>query len=622
MLIAYDRAYADSKAKGMSDEDATKFAKSTFIGRVEGYGVTGHYQNLVDDSIKTQGASRGKRDVTWGGNSYLVGDEMTVAEWRQTIVAYRDGTDLPEKARAREALDAARKALADAQALVDDAAAKEAALDDANAALKSAQTDKAASDTAVADTQSAVDKAKAAKDAADQAVSGAQAVKDQADADKAAADKVLEDARKAYDDALAKYADVAQAAKDAKAAYDAAQARLAAAQERATSSQAAWEAASGSLDAYRADAEAAARALAEAQTRLNSAQSDLQAADARLALARAAYEGFFTDVTSKTPHAEGIWWMADWGITKGYDNGDGTFRYEGMTPVYRQDMAAFLRREAKLMGVSGTDGWQPTEADWARFTDVTKDTPHAKDILWLAWTGITKGYDNGDGTYRFEGMTPVYRQDMAAFMHRLYRLAGGMEEPEGGTFTDVSDGTPHAEDIRWLAATKVSQGYDNGNGTWRYEGMTRVYRQDMAAFLHRLYRLQDGSKDPDPSVDRRAYWAVRYDAGGGSGHMTATVAETGEGAALSANAFSRDGYTFAGWAISAGGPVAYADGSSVAGPSEDGAVLSLYAVWEKAPATDPTPSSVLAPGQSPALSQTARYQAALAPERRASRSSR
>ncbi|KFI68108.1 S-layer homology domain-containing protein [Bifidobacterium magnum] len=36
-------------------------------------------------------------------------------------------------------------------------------------------------------------------------------------------------------------------------------------------------------------------------------------------------------------------------------------------------------------------------------------------IGWLAGTGISTGYE--DGTFR--GMTPVYRQDMAAFLHRL-----------------------------------------------------------------------------------------------------------------------------------------------------------------------------------------------------------
>lgn len=56
------------------------------------------------------------------------------------------------------------------------------------------------------------------------------------------------------------------------------------------------------------------------------------------------------------------------------------------------------------------------------FTDVDNSTPHAEDIYWLTETGISTGYDNSDGSKSFGGMTPVYRQDMAAFLHRFYSV--------------------------------------------------------------------------------------------------------------------------------------------------------------------------------------------------------
>ena len=55
------------------------------------------------------------------------------------------------------------------------------------------------------------------------------------------------------------------------------------------------------------------------------------------------------------------------------------------------------------------------------------------------------------------------------------------------TFTDVTDATPHAGDIRWLAESGISTGWRNDDGTYHYSGMSNVVRQDMAAFLHRLY---------------------------------------------------------------------------------------------------------------------------------------
>ena len=58
----------------------------------------------------------------------------------------------------------------------------------------------------------------------------------------------------------------------------------------------------------------------------------------------------------------------------------------------------------------------------SNFTDATAMTPHAEDIYWLGKTGISQGYKNSDGSYRFGGSTAVYRQDMAAFLHRLSNM--------------------------------------------------------------------------------------------------------------------------------------------------------------------------------------------------------
>ena len=190
----------------------------------------------------------------------------------------------------------------------------------------------------------------------------------------------------------------------------------------------------------------------------------------------------FRDVDASTPHADDIKWTASAGISTGWIEPDGTRTFRGMDTVKRQDMAAFLRREAKRMGVGDADSWKPSASDWKAFRDVSKSTPHAEDVLWLAHAGISAGWTESDGSRTYRGMDSVKRQDMAAFMHRLAKLAARGSHVSPKSFGDVTSSTPHADDIRWLAGSGVSTGYPDGT----YRGMVSVYRQDMAAFLHRL----------------------------------------------------------------------------------------------------------------------------------------
>ena len=195
----------------------------------------------------------------------------------------------------------------------------------------------------------------------------------------------------------------------------------------------------------------------------------------------------FRDVNDTTPHREDIVWLADNGISTGWLMPDGTYEFRGMDTVKRQDMAAFLRRLAAKYGIAGAKDFKPVAADWKRFKDVNSKTPHAEDILWLAKSGISTGWQETDGSWTFRGMDTVKRQDMAAFLYRLADRAGKASGVTPKTdFTDVTDGTPHYKDVQWLGGSGISQGYRNANGSWRFEGMTSVYRQDMAAFLHRL----------------------------------------------------------------------------------------------------------------------------------------
>ena len=155
-----------------------------------------------------------------------------------------------------------------------------------------------------------------------------------------------------------------------------------------------------------------------------------------------------------------------------------------MNDVARADMAAFLYR------LAGSPSFTPTEQDTSFFTDVTPDTPHAAEVWWLAHAGISTGWNEPDGTHTFRPMNSVVRQDMAAF---LYRRAGSPDyapdEHAMSAFVDVTDATPHATEVWWLASMGVSEGWHEANGTRTFRPLSSIVRQDVAAFLQRTYAL-------------------------------------------------------------------------------------------------------------------------------------
>ena len=92
----------------------------------------------------------------------------------------------------------------------------------------------------------------------------------------------------------------------------------------------------------------------------------------------------FSDVQDpKHPYYKAIYWAANAGITKGYS--DGTFGIN--RACTRSEAVMFLWR----MGGKP----EPKNASKSPFKDVTKAHPHYKAILWAAQKGITKGYSDG-----------------------------------------------------------------------------------------------------------------------------------------------------------------------------------------------------------------------------------
>lgn len=164
--------------------------------------------------------------------------------------------------------------------------------------------------------------------------------------------------------------------------------------------------------------------------------------------------GFYTDIE----------WLADSGITTGY--GEGVFGVGD--PVLREQMAAFLYRNAGSPAVN-TSGCHT-------FADVPAGTEFDRAICWLKQQGITTGYS----PTRFGYGDSVLREQMAAF---LYRAAGSPAVNTSGchTFTDVPASSGFNTAICWLRQQGITQGYSPT--TYGYGDP--VLREQMAAFLHR-----------------------------------------------------------------------------------------------------------------------------------------
>ncbi len=128
-------------------------------------------------------------------------------------------------------------------------------------------------------------------------------------------------------------------------------------------------------------------------------------------------------------------------------------------------------------GVLTTDDYELYDtASIKMFSDVTPTTQFHDEISWLSNNQISQGY--ADGTYR--PVTPINRDAMAAF---LYRLAGSPAVPANApTFPDVRPDNEFYNEIRWLAAMKITTGYDDGG----FHPLATVNRDAMAAFMYRF----------------------------------------------------------------------------------------------------------------------------------------
>jgi len=72
-------------------------------------------------------------------------------------------------------------------------------------------------------------------------------------------------------------------------------------------------------------------------------------------------------------------------------------------------------------------------------------------------------------------------------------------------------------------------------------------------------------------------YTVTYNANGGTGSMTSQTFAEGTAQSLTANSFSRSGYTFLGWSTTKTGSVEFSNGANYTATAD----ITLYAIWQK-----------------------------------------
>lgn len=146
------------------------------------------------------------------------------------------------------------------------------------------------------------------------------------------------------------------------------------------------------------------------------------------------------------------------------------------------------------------------------------------------------------------------------------------------------NGTMPAQQLTYDAKTALTSNAFTRTG-FAFSGWAQSADADKASYADgaEVLNLADAA---NASVTLYAVWEasryyVAFDANGGEGTMDVQNATYGAETDLAANAFTRAGYAFEGWSLTAAGAAVYADGASVSNlTAVADTTNTLYAVWK------------------------------------------
>lgn len=175
----------------------------------------------------------------------------------------------------------------------------------------------------------------------------------------------------------------------------------------------------------------------------------------------------------------------------GYDNGDGTFKFNPAGNITRAEAATIISR---LLADADKDADTLESA----YEDVPAGEWYHKPIAILENAGYLQYFEG-----KFEPSKMITR---AEFVEILANIGNGAFKSV--SFTDIDDSHPLFASVRWAASNGIVNGYDNGNGTFSFKPDGNITRAEAVTVINRFIGRKTVEAEKYYFTDVADHWAA------------------------------------------------------------------------------------------------------------------
>lgn len=182
---------------------------------------------------------------------------------------------------------------------------------------------------------------------------------------------------------------------------------------------------------------------------------------------------------------------ADAKYITGYDNGNGSFRFNPAGNITRAEAVTIISRLLK-----GAEAVKDTVS--SSYSDVTTDKWYYTPIATLEDAGYLQYFEN-----KFEPDRMITRAEFVEILSNL-----GKGSFKNVSFTDINDEHPLYSAVRWAASNGIVNGYDNGDGTYSFKPDGNITRAEAVTVINRFIGRGTVTADSYYFTDVAEHWAA------------------------------------------------------------------------------------------------------------------